>query len=497
MDVFVLIVRFVLFVIFALAATGKFYDLAGSKRAVESFGVPKSISGVAGLLLPIVELSIALLFLPVQTSFYAGIMGAGLMLLFIAGMIYQISKGNAPDCHCFGQIHSEPVSKKSLLRNFVFLLLALVLVVRGTNGQGTNILENTTGSTFQMNGLQLILGLAIIAFLAAVVYFLKKISEQQTQIMRRIEMLEIISSDGGREVQRNDVQDPKTGLPVGSKVPEFSVKGLNGGEFSREDLFNGTEPTLLFFVSPSCTPCKALIPEIQEWQRKLSGRTNFAFISTGEIKENIEKFGDKGFDNFYIQKDNVVSEMLDAKWTPTALLVGPDGRVLTHPAAGDAAIANLIEKISNTMSIDGFFYFRNGDDDLIGEDVPAFEAEDLNGNTIKSEDLKDSETLVAYWSTTCPHCVNLLSKLRNWDEQRIDGQPNLLVLSSGDEEPNRDMGFVSPVIVDNDHELAKSLKLTGTPSGILIGRNGKVISEIGVGASNIWALLGVKKNEGD
>ncbi len=53
-----------------------------------------------------------------------------------------------------------------------------------------------------------ILGLATVGLLAATVFYLKKISEQQTQIMRRMEILELTALEGGKEVHREEVAHP-------------------------------------------------------------------------------------------------------------------------------------------------------------------------------------------------------------------------------------------------------------------------------------------------
>ena len=76
--------------------------------------------------------------------------------------------------------------------------------------------------------IQLFLGLATIGLLGAVVYFLKKITEQQTQIMRRIELLEVLSHEGGREVERENVSNPHEGLPIGAPAPDFAAQDLSG-----------------------------------------------------------------------------------------------------------------------------------------------------------------------------------------------------------------------------------------------------------------------------
>ncbi|HSK71018.1 MAG TPA: MauE/DoxX family redox-associated membrane protein, partial [Pyrinomonadaceae bacterium] len=203
MEILLLLIRLFLAAIFAVAGAAKLFDLEGSEKAVKDFGVPEDISKTFAVILPTTEILIAFLLLPVYTA-WLGAVGAFLLLLaFIGGMLWQMAQGNAPDCHCFGQLHSEPVSKKSLIRNAVFAFLALVLVAQGRANQGLSIFEFPSEPNF----MQILIGLATIGLLGAVVFYLKRISEQQLQIMRRIEVLELTTGEGG-EVKRDDIFSP-------------------------------------------------------------------------------------------------------------------------------------------------------------------------------------------------------------------------------------------------------------------------------------------------
>lgn len=492
MEILLLIIRLFLFGIFALAGIGKLYDLEGSKKAVEAFGVPESLSKGAAILLPLLEIAIAISLLFVQTSWYGAMAGAALLTIFVAGMLWQMWQGNAPDCHCFGQIHSEPVSKKSLLRNAAFVVLAVFLIITGSENQGLDILSNSNNFS-EANAMQIILGFVVVGFLAAIVFFLKKISEQQTQIMRRIEVLELISHEGGKEVERDDVNDPATGLPIGSMVPAFEIPNIEGVKTSFERILPSDNPTLLVFVSPSCNPCEALIPEFQQWQKDLGKRVNFAFISSGEAKDNEKKFGEPGFENLFLQEENEISELFGAEWTPTAILVNADRTLASRPAAGDTAIRELVEKVSAQDLGAEPVYLTNGTGGKVGEEVPEFSLEDLEGNEISSAIFNKGKTLVTYWSTGCPHCVNMLDDLREWDNARNGDDLNLLVISSGEAENHKDMGLKSPIVIDNEHEVGPGFGMSGTPSAVLVSKDGKIVSETAVGSQQIWSLLGKRK----
>ena len=488
MDVLLLLIRIFLAAIFLVAGVGKLLDLKGSEKAVKAFGTPDEFAKFFAIGLPFAEIVFGLCLLFTSTSWVGAIGATILLLTFIGGMISQIAQGNAPDCHCFGAIHSEPVSKKSLIRNIIFAVFSLFLIAQGREGQGLGFTDLSNEMA-----IQLILGLAAIALLGAVVYFLKKISEQQTQIMRRIELLEVLSHEGGRETTREDFSDPHEGLPIGAPAPEFAARDLSGKIVSFESLLIRNKPLILFFVSPSCIPCQSLLPEIEGWQNELRDKINFVFISKGSEKENAEKFASSSFKQILLQTDNEAAELFKAVWTPTAVLVNADGSIASSVATGDTAIRSLIEKIKLLDLESENLFVSNGKPLLIGESAPDFSLESMDGKKISLDDLNGKKTLLTYWSLDCGWCDKMLDDLREWDETRGADEPELLLLSSGSAEKHRELGLQSPIIFDDDKDISEKLGMDGTPSAVLINENGKIASEVAVGAENIFALIGKRK----
>jgi thiol-disulfide isomerase/thioredoxin/uncharacterized membrane protein YphA (DoxX/SURF4 family) len=489
MEVLLLLIRIFLSVVFALAGVGKLLDLQGSEKAVKEFGVPGDVARAVAIALPIAELLCAALLLPVATA-WLGAAGAFLLLaVFIGGMIWQMAKGNAPDCHCFGAIHSEPVSKKSLMRNIVFAGLAFFLVARGADNQGLSF----TDLTGEM-AIQLFLGLVTIGLLGAVVFYLKKISEQQTQIMRRIEILEVVATEGGgREVTREEAGDPHDSLPIGSIAPDFELPDISGKIVTFEHLLLRAKPLLFFFVSPTCKPCEALLPEIEEWQAELKDKVEFVFISSGNAVTNAEKFAGTGFKTILLQQDKEVSARFNAKWTPTAIFINADGIVASHLSVGDEGIRDLVKKIK-AENLDGETVFiGNGTKLKIGEDVPEFSMTDVQGREVSSKDFRGKKTLVTFWSTTCPHCVRMMNDLKEWEKEKSADEPDLVVFSEGDVEANKQIGLNAPILIDEGYKTSEKFGMSGTPSAVLINENGKIVSETAIGAANIWALIGKRK----
>ncbi|MFN0278350.1 MAG: MauE/DoxX family redox-associated membrane protein [Pyrinomonadaceae bacterium] len=491
MQEFLLLIRLLLAAIFGLAGIAKFLDLKGSEKAFKEFGVPAIIARPSSIALSVLEIVIAVLFLSTATSWYASVGALFLLVLFIGQMVYQMARGNAPDCHCFGQLHSEPVSKKSIVRNIVFAVPAAFLVYQGNGQQGSSLTDAKSDIV------QSFFGLAIVALLVAVLLYLKEISSQQTALIKRIEVMELVARDGG-QVTREDVGHPHEGLPIGAVFPDFVLPDLNQNIVSLADVRADNFPALFIFVSPSCNPCKALVPEFEEWQAVLSDKLKLVFVSTGEPEENAEKFVGEAEQVFLIQDERELAELVRAKWTPTAVLMDRHGRIASHVAAGDAAIRELVEKIKGDDFRQEVTYFTNGNghshsNNKIGEIIPEFSLADIKGIEIGNDYFKGKQTLVAFWSPTCPHCVEMMSDLREWDETKDKDDPHLIVFSEGEKSTHDEFGLTSPIILEKDYKTAAEFGMFGTPSAVLVNENGTIISETALGASDIWALVGKRK----
>ncbi len=485
MEVILLLIRLFLFGVFVLAGVTKLLDRPGSEKAVKDFGVPEDLAQPVAYGLPIVEIIVGLSFLFVGTSWLGSIAGLLLLLVFIGGMIYQMAKGNAPDCHCFGQIHSEPVGKSSLIRNIGFAILALLLAVQGSGGQGLDL------TTSPNDMLQAVLVLGILILLAIAVFYLKKIFDHQVQIMRRIEVLELVSRDGSI-VEREDAGNPGESLPIGSPFPQFELASITGGRVSFKDLLRKRKPMLFVFVGPDCGPCNALYPEIKEWREELKDKLDFVLISNGKLKANLEKFGEDP--DILLQDRRELAEMARVRWTPTSVYVNAEGKVASHTVAGDSGLRELVDKLRSEDLSKPFLYFAsyNGIPKKInlGSSIPEFEMPDLNGAPISNNTFKGKDSLLVFFSLTCPHCLKMIEELKDWEARKSADDPNLIVFSDGEEEPHRQLNLKAPIVLNKDYDLAAKMGMMGTPSAVLVNSKGEIVTETGIGAPNVWALIG-------
>jgi peroxiredoxin len=156
----------------------------------------------------------------------------------------------------------------------------------------------------------------------------------------------------------------------------------------------------------------------------------------------------------------------------------------------------LVEKIKEDTKQE-ITYFTNGSGhshgSKLGETIPQFSLADIHGNEITDDAFRGRETLVAFWSLTCPFCREMIADLRDWEMSKGPNDPELVLFSEGDIGEHQEFGLRSPVILEEGYKTAEKFGMYGTPSAVLVNENGKIISETAAGAPGIWALVGIKK----
>ena len=93
-----------------------------------------------------------------------------------------------------------------------------------------------------------------------------------------------------------------------------------------------------------------------------------------------------------------------------------------------------------------------------------------------------------FWDPECGFCREMLPELRSWEDNPLRETPKLLIVSTGTEEANREMGLSSPVLLDEHLVVGRALGAPGTPSAVLIDEKGQIASELAVGVPAVLAL---------
>jgi methylamine dehydrogenase accessory protein MauD len=337
-----LLARLALSAVFLVSGIAKLMDRPGVRTSVADFGVPVALAGPSAILLPVAELAVAVALLVRAAAWYGALGALLLLLLFIAGIAVNMARGQAPDCHCFGQLHSEPVGWRTLARNGVLAVIAGFVAGWGRADAGLS----TTGWLSGRTGFEravLIAGLLGLALFIAQGWLLLHLLEQQGRLLIRLDEMEARGAIPGIAPVAPAV--PIVGLPVGTPAPTFALDDLYGETLTLDALRASDKPTLLIFTDPNCGPCNALLPAIGRWQREVTA--TIALISRGTPEENRAKSAEHGLADVLLQHDREVAESYHATATPSAVLVQPDGTIGSPVAIGADAIAQLVACIGD------------------------------------------------------------------------------------------------------------------------------------------------------
>jgi uncharacterized membrane protein YphA (DoxX/SURF4 family) len=315
-ETLLIVARIGLAAVFLLAAFGKLRDLAGTRQAVADFGVPQRFVRVFGTVLPVAELVAAVLLLPAGTAVIGGGLTLVLLLAFVAGITVALSQGRTPDCHCFGQVHSAPAGRETLVRNAALAALSGLIVV---GGGGPSIGAWISESTDE----RLAAGLLGVTSFAAGLVAWTLFSEN-----RRL-----------RNADEDFVRQPPVG--PGEHVPGFSLLSPSGSRVGALELAAEADRSILVFTSATCNPCHELLPELARWKRSLEGRLAIHVVASGDETEN-RRLAEQHDIPLHLDPPGEGFVALRLLGTPTGLEIQRDGVVVSPPVPGALAIENLI-----------------------------------------------------------------------------------------------------------------------------------------------------------
>lgn len=333
MDTAVLGLRIVLAGVFTAAAIGKLFDLSGSRQAMRDFGLGEAIAPIAGTILPVLELGVAVALLVRGSAQWGAVAAVVLLLAFIAGISRALSRGEAPDCHCFGAIHSAPVGRSQLLRNGALTALALFVLIEGP---GTS-LGGWARTHNAVSLVAVIVAMVALLLLAVALYSWTESRRLKTEV----------------EDLRQKAASIPPGLPVGALAPAFSVPDGDGGSVSLDELRRGGRDVALLFFAPGCGPCSSFAPEVERWRKAIGGGLTVGMVGFATLSRFVDIQARTGQTMGEImdhtpdldretQALNRVFEAYRLVATPSAVIVTPEGTIASATVNGRPGIEALI-----------------------------------------------------------------------------------------------------------------------------------------------------------
>lgn len=461
------IARVLLAILFGISGIAKFADLAGTRKSITDFGLPTFLAAPSSLLLPLVELACAAALIPAASAWWGAAGVLAMLAVFTLAMLFNLARGRTPDCHCFGQLHSEPIGWKTISRNVLLAAIAGLVVWQGRDGAGVSLpvwFENLGRFEFALLAGAAVAGLQF--------WFSLHLLRQNGRLMLRLDALE--SKLGAR------TEVPPAGLPVNTPAPGFLLMALDGEMVAFDALKESGKPVLLVFGEPDCSLCNLLLPDVAKWQREFKDRIWIGLVSRGNVEANLAKAGPHQVENVLLQKDREVAAAYRVEGTPSAVLI-TGGRIDRPLAEGADAIRELVSRATLPPPVSK------------GDSVPSLKLADLTGKSIDLGTLRGRRRLLLFWNPACGFCQRMLSDVKAWERNPPPDAPDLVIISSGSFDSSREQGFLSPVLLDPHSGAGYVFRSGGTPSAVMIDEDGRIASEVGVGAQEVLALAGARQ----
>ena len=242
--------------------------------------------------------------------------------------------------------------------------------------------------------------------------------------------------------------------------------------------------------------------------KELLERENALLSENAELWEKVFMAADKGMT---MQEDgkNYGDFLLDTIEGAKDQFTDEEYEMLKESATEISNIENKLTELENKYpdimqkSMDGDMSMPAGSDTSTPPDdgsmqkFPAFEGKDLNGNTVKSDELfsGNAVTVVNFWFTTCNPCVGELSELDALNKELAKKGGSLIGVNTftldGDETAISEAKDVlakkgatyQNVYFDSDGEAGKfTTNIFAYPTTYVVDRSGNIVGDPIVGA---------------
>ena len=315
----------------------------------------------------------------------------------------------------------------------------------------------------------------------------------QRQLAARLDDLEAAIDGPAAGQAHRDLVMPSGGLPVGAPAPGFFLADLEGRQVSLDDLFVEGKPIVLLFVNTGCSPCSALLPDVEMLRQKYCERLGFAVISKGTAEENRVSIGRHINCAVLIDSDSGTSDDYRSRWTPSAVVIETGKTIASGLASGYEAVIALIHHAASEP-VRPWRGAKAGESTGVefGARAPDFSLPDLDGRKVSLSDYAGSRVLLIFWSAECGFCMEMLEELKEYERRAGTTDAKLLLITRGRTEANQTMGLGAPVLLDPEERVFKEFGAAGTPSAVLVNEDGKAVSFLETGAADVLALAGVR-----
>jgi peroxiredoxin len=269
----------------------------------------------------------------------------------------------------------------------------------------------------------------------------------------------------------------------GRPAPTIQLADVNGRMVDLND-FRGS-PTAVLFWNPDCGFCQRMLDDLKNWENNPpAGAPKLLVVSTGSPEQNRAQ----GLRSAIVLDSGFNKGMAyGVSGTPSAVLVDAEGRIGSPVGVGAPGVFPLLGMAQPADAPAA----PSSPAATVGQQAPPVQLPDINGRTVTLDEFRGQNTLVLFWNPDCGFCQRMLDDLKAWENNPPAAAPKLLVVSTGTADQNRAQGIRSTIVLDQGFSRGMAFGVQGTPSAVLVDAQGRVASEVGVGAPAVLSLAGV------
>lgn len=272
---------------------------------------------------------------------------------------------------------------------------------------------------------------------------------------------------------------------AGEAAPAFDLALPGGGRAGLGTLLARGKPLMLIFTHPRCGPCYELLPDIGGWQRVYGDKLTIALVSAGTPETNLAMTAEYGIEPVLLQREQEVADVYGIAQMPAALLIDPDGRIAAGASYGVRAIRQLVADALGLALPEA--PAAEAKPVRKGEPLPPLRRPDLHGNVINLAAPRREPALLLFWSPGCTHCRDLHPEILALE--RAIGPNRMVIVSRGPIALNQEAGFQATVVLDDDHSIARTLGVTGTPAAVMLDQRGVVATPVARGVDGVRSAM--------
>ena len=293
--------------------------------------------------LPWVEIVLALTLL-LSSGIVMWAATAATVVLFIGFTVFVtlgVRQGDPASCGCFGSLSRAPMSWRTVVRNLVFVALAvLAFIVTSTASFHGPVLALPWWTVVAAAVPLLVIGVIVWAergatgsrglnpgHLGSVPPLPRRLDENASSV----------ATEAPEHDNQQDQEDEYVRLPI----PYVSAVTGDGERVSVRTMAQ-SRARALFYVSPGCSPCMTILDRLQTLPDSLGPVALHTVVSH---TDSLDALPESLRANALVDPDRSLASSFGMVSNPWAVVLGADGLLAGGPEAGSAAAGDVLDEL--------------------------------------------------------------------------------------------------------------------------------------------------------